>query len=423
MEKEVAAGTTLVPQCSVHENLLGGTRPRRHIAPQLVAAGLPIRLNDGTVAELTSNYCGTGRSTPEIQRLYRRHGEVGRTYRHYGRARDPPVDESIRFGLSSVPGQGARGCLHPGTGDRMMALMEEQLEHAYLSNIRRPLGCAPKALYDVPVPRSGFGVSTNRSDSVKSILYAGRDVDVLHPVDVRKDWGFDWERTGIDPTQHRFGKCDPHSEVTSRDVMCENRLKAKLLPKMVTDMKRISGSEIGRGRLPMGNYEKFAEAMEKRSVRRTCAGDGDAARELLSSWAEHPSTVRAREETRLANTTDPGREAAREWTNTTPVNTVRSKVRCIFDECGRNASCKGVKLDDDVRVPHLLYPCHYVKLGVNSSSFAGGRSLEDVRSLCRKINMGLNDKQIEEVFGLIAIDDRCGIEQFKNKAVEMGYLA
>ncbi|ORC91403.1 flagella associated protein [Trypanosoma theileri] len=417
------------PSCTVYENVLGGTRPRRHIAPQIRPAGLVVGRDCGTVAELTSNYYKARRETPDLIKSYRRGGEVGRTWRHYGIARDPPVDENIRHGIKGVVGEGARGCLQP-PHDRMTALMEEQLECMYLSNIRKPLGHAPAPTYEITVPRDGFGVHSDHSESVKRVVYGGKDVDVLHPVGERKDRGYDWEKTGIDPTQFCFGKTvgasamNTTANVTAADVMRESQPVSTVLPKLVKDYQSTSKSEIGKPRRYGFHNAQFEETAEQRAVQRSRLGDGDAAREVLSSWAIHPATLKAYEE-RIARETADALETMKELTATTvddDSNKTRSRYECSFDGKRRGKAVALTELDDDVRAPHLLYPCHYVQLGVKSKYFAGGRTLEDIRSLCKKIDFHISDEQIEEVFRSIALDDRCGIEQFKNKAIDMGYL-
>ncbi|CCD17652.1 unnamed protein product [Trypanosoma congolense IL3000] len=409
------------PLSSVHDNSLGGTRTRLHVAPQIVPAGYRDKSCDESMKTITSGY-SSGRTTPELQRIYQRYGEVGRTRRHYGRARDPPLDESIRHGARTEVGEGARRCLQPETGGRMMALMEQQLENAYLSNVRRPLGTLPAAPYQIKVPHCGFGIPTEKSESVKTLLYAGRDVDVLHPVGERKRYGYNWESTGINPTQHRFGYSEGRGDVTVKDVMTETNLVTKLLPKLMTDMRMLTRREVGKGLPFAGNNVYFEETLKNRQMLRSCKAEGDQVRELLSSWMHHPNP-RHPPSTKPEGTTVS--EGALETANgdTAANDALRSRFLCTFREGATNAPPDATKLDDNVRAHHLLYPCHYVNMGVSSSYFAGGCTLEDVRQLCRKIGMNLTDNQMEEVFGIVAVDGTCGIEQFKNKAVEMGYLA
>ncbi|ESL06336.1 hypothetical protein TRSC58_05992 [Trypanosoma rangeli SC58] len=414
------------PSCTVYDNTLGGTRPRRHIAPQIRTAGLVVGRDCGTVSQLMSDYYLSGCVTPDLIKSHRRGGEVGRTYRHYGLARDPPVDESIRHGVKNDVSESAFLCLQPGT-NRLSALMNEQLERMYLSSIRRPLGHAPVPPYEVPVPRDGFGVSSDPSESVKRVMYGGKDVDVLHPVGERKDRGYNWESTGIDPTQHRFGKTLAKEAMTSADVMRENCPISNVFPKLVKDHRTAVKVELGKPRSYGFDNSAFEATAEKRAVRRSRRGDGDNARALLSSWARHPATLQALEE-------QGNRAAASEVgliedaTTTTGDNGGdgggrRSRFACTFGSKQSGRSVALTELDDEARVPHVLYPCHYVQLGVKSEYFAGGRPLEEIRRLCKKVDLGLNDGQIDEVFASIAQDGLCGIEQFKNKAAAMGYLA
>ncbi|EAN97337.1 hypothetical protein C3747_85g217 [Trypanosoma cruzi] len=424
------------PLCTVYENTIGGTRPRRHIAPQIRTAGRVVGRDCGTVAQLTSNYYSSGRVTPDLIKFHRRGGEVGRTYRHYGIARDPPVDESIRHGIKNDVSESALLCLQPDT-NHLSALMNEQLERRYLSSIRRPLGRAPAPPYEVRVPRDGFGVRSDPSESVKRVMYGGKDVDVLHPVGERKDRGYDWESIGIDPTQHRFGATFAKDAITAADVMCENRPISTAFPKLVKDHKTAVKTELGRPRTYGFDNSAFEEKAEKLAVRRSRRGDGDAARELLSSWAQHPATVQAREEQSAraaASKTGLMGDGTKNTTTTTTNNTdsdgidggsgrFRSRFTSTFGSKRADGLVALTELKDEARVPHLLYPSHYVQLGVKSEYFAGGRPLEDIRRISKQVDFGLTDSQIDDVFASIAQDGVCGIEQFKNKAVAMGYLA
>ncbi|CBH18015.1 hypothetical protein, conserved [Trypanosoma brucei gambiense DAL972] len=412
------------PMCSVHSNPLGGSRSRLHIAPQIIPAGRQGSRDGTTVRELTSNHYSSGRVTPELQRTYHRFGEVGCTRHHYGRARDPPIDETFRHGIRTEAGEGARGCLQPETGGRMMALMEQQLERAYLSNVRRPLGKVPAAMYDVQVPHSGFGIPSEKSESVKTLLYAGRDSGTVHPVGECKNRGYDWERAGINPMHHRFGWCEQRGEATAGEVMCETKLVTRLLPKVVTDVRKLTKQEVGKGLPPPWDTKYFDDTLESRTIRRNGRGEGDAVRQLLSSWMHHPFPPKrqlvAEEEDASLKGTGSLEGSRKEGLEK---DALRSRFLCTYRRGGRYNSADHTRLDDDVRAPHVLYPCHYVQMGVNSSRFAGGCTLENVRDLCKSVGMDLAENQMQEVFNHVAVDGVCGIEQFKNKAVEMGYLS
>lgn len=241
------------------------------------------------MAELMSNYYSSGRVTPDLIRSYRSGGEVGRTHRHYGLARDPPPDESFTHGIKSSADGGVRECLQP-TRNALSAVMEDQLERMYLSSIRRPLGHAPAPPYDVPVPRGGFGICSDHSESVKSVLYNGKDVDILHPVGEHKDRGYDWERAGIDPTQYCFGVTRASHAATAADAMRYDKPGATILPELVEDFHATVTAEVGKPRSYGFDNRKFEEIAEKRAVRCSCTCCCDAAREVPSCLAVHPAT-------------------------------------------------------------------------------------------------------------------------------------
>ncbi|TPP42105.1 hypothetical protein CGC20_28235 [Leishmania donovani] len=333
------------------------------VAPQLRPAGVHGDWTEATTAELLSSYNPSGIITPDHIRSFHHRGcDVGEQRRHWGLAKDAPVDPNMRHGVKGKETGGADACLRPEMyADKMTALLDAQRESQYLSYRRKPLGHAPVPRDPVPVPFGGFGITQKKGDSTQSVLAGYRSVDVLHPAGEQLTRNYDWERAGIDPTQHRFGKPSARSDGTTAAA-----LYGLDDPAEWDEEKR-------------GSVTKFGATGTAASYFQT---EQPTVRELLSSWAQTASGSRT-------DKAASGKSGQQGLTG--------------FAEAAVAAKATHPRLrrwPDEVRAHQLLYPCHYVSLGVESKYFAGGRPLEDIRRLCHKCGFGMSDADIDAVLRL-----------------------
>ncbi|KAK7197905.1 hypothetical protein NESM_000744900 [Novymonas esmeraldas] len=391
------------------------------VAPQLRPAGVHGDWTEATTAELLSSYNPNGTTTPDNIRSFHHRGcDVGEQRRHWGLAKDAPVDPAVRHGVKSTETDGADACLRPEMyADKMTALLDAQRETQYLSNRRKPLGHAPEPQYPVPVPFGGFGITQKKGDSTQSVLAGYRAVDVLHPAGEQLTRNYDWDGCGIDPTQHRFGKPSGNSDDSTASAM-RTGSATQLASKLAKDYQSTVVRELGKPK--SYGFDDPAEWDAQKRGRTTKVGaTGKAAsyfqteqptvRQLMGTWAQTASeSVKgkaasgAADERGLASSSADGDVAATAGKTTGTL------------------SLSGT-LKDDIRAHQLLYPCHYVSLGVESKYFAGGRPLEDIRQLCHKCGFGMADADIDTVFALVAKGGgTCSIEDFKNAARARGYM-
>ncbi|KAG5464177.1 hypothetical protein LSCM1_00357 [Leishmania martiniquensis] len=395
------------------------------VAPQLRPAGIHGDWTEATVAELLSSYNPDGATTPDHIRSFHHRGcDVGEQRRHWGLAKDALVDPDMRHGVRCKEADSADQCLRPEMyADKMTALLDAQRETQYLSHRRKPLGHAPVPKDPVPVPFGGFGIKQKKGDSAQLVLAGYRSVDVLHPPGEQLTRNYDWEGAGIDPTQHRFGKPSDSANGSTASALHTDSA-TELTSKLAKDHKTTVAKELGKSK--SYGFDDPADWDEEKRGRVTKLGaTGTAAsyfqteqptvRELLSSWAQttqEPGTSKAASSKTapqaLTTSADAGLDAVADASAATSATNQLPLTRA---------------LKDDVRAHQLLYPCHYVSLGVKTKYFAGSRPLEDIRRLSHKCGFGLSDADIDSVFALVAKGgSTCSIEEFKNAARAHGYM-
>lgn len=395
----------------------GNTQARlERVAPQLRPAGIHGNFGEATTAELLSSYNPDGRTTPDhIRTFQHRGGDVGESTRPWGRAKDAPVDPNMRHGVKAEnTAGGADACLRPEMyADKMTALLDAQRETQYLSNRRKPLGHAPVPEKPVPVPLRGFGVTQPKGDSTQAVLAGYRAVDVLQPAGAQTTRNYNWEAHGIDPAQHRFGRASEPSASSTASALHSDGA-TQLRSKLASDYDSTVAHELGKPK-SYGFDDPAEWDAAKRGRAAQLGASGKAAsyfqteqprvQEVLSSWAV---------------TNAEGRRADADGTGVS-IAVGSGKGQAGVDADGTALASAG-RLKDDVRAHQLLYPCHYVSLGVESKYFAGGRSLEDIRQLCHKCDFGLSDATIDALFAEVGKDGKCSIEEFKNAAQGKGLM-
>lgn len=395
------------------------TRDRlNRVAPQLRPAGVHGDDSEVKTAELLSTYNPDGLRTPDHIRSFQHRGcAVDEASRHWGYAKDPKRDPTVRYGVRGNRSGGMEECLRPALyADKATTLIEAQREARYRSNVLKPLGHGPAPRDPIPVPFSGFGVTQPKGESVASTLSGFRNVDVLHPAEEQLSRGYDWSRHGIDPVQHRFGvKTEGRNGSTS--ALLEMPPTTLLSSKLYSDYKKTVSDDPTRPK--SYGFDNPADwDAKKRGFTTVKGATGTAAshfqteqpsiRELLSTWAEAPAPAAPPpEKVDAKGVTLTGSSLP----NFSSGGSLKSKTLRGYED-----------LSDEARVPQLLYPCHYVSLGVASKYFAGGRSLENVRELCHKCDFGLSDAQIDSLFAELNTDGACGIEEFKNHARAKGLM-
>lgn len=394
------------------------------VAPQLRPAGVHGDWTEPTAAELLSSFNPNGAVTPDHIRTFHHRGcDVGESRRHWGFAKDAPVDPEIRHGVKAKAADGADACLRPEVyADKMTALLDAQRETQYLSHRRKPLGHAPVPQDPVPVPFGGFGITHTKGDSTQTILAGYRSVDVLHPAGEQLTRNYNWDGPGIDPTQFRFGMPSVNASETTATSM-RTGSATQLASKLEADYKSTVARELGKAK-SYGFDDPAEWDAQKRGRIIKVGAAGTAAsyfqteqptvRKLMSGWAQTASESPARKKATSGSAAAAAAAEQQRLATSTDASASRSAAGTV--------SLSGT-LKDDVRAHQLLYPCHFVSLGVESKYFAGGRPLENIRELCHKCEFGMSDADIDTVFALVAKGgSTCSIEEFKNTAREKGYM-
>lgn len=413
------------------------TRLRR-VGPQLRPAGIFVPQDEWTVKELTSSYNESGRVTPPgIRKFHHRGPEVDEMTRHWGHANDPTADREKRYGAVVPNADGVDPCLRPMVyADKMSTLIGEEREKRFKSNVRRPLGRAPDPSFPLKIPPKGFGMTVQHVDTCKGIINSMKDLEPMHAPGEQYSRGYDWDKIGINYEKHRFGKvCARGGSATE---CFRQPQETKIVRKTVTDYNSTVKAEVGKPKAyGFDNPEEWPCNVNRENVKSMkpkaenyFQRDQPTIKELIGSWAVGPIGEQrpewATEEG--SRRCRPGGAWERRHINKYHPERPNNILRCIDGdgEVRRNNYGRDVllldHLEDGATVPQLLHPCHYVSYGVAARYFAGGRELDDIRSLCKKCHFGMTDDQIDNVFASTAKNGLCGIEQFKNEAKAMGFI-
>lgn len=410
----------------------------KRVGPQIRPAGLLGSQNEWGVKELTSSYNNSGRQTPPgIRKFHHRGPEVDEMTRHWGGANDPEADRSKRYGRVLPNPDGVDSCIRPMMyADKMSTLIGEEREKRFKSNICRPLGRGPDPSFPLETPPKGFGISVQHVDTCKGIINSMKDVEPMYEPGEQFCRGYEWENLGINFEKHRFGKVTARGGSVTECLTQPN--ETNIVRKTLTDYNSIVKTEIGKpksfGFDDPEEWECNKNGERRKAVKPRAENyfqrDQPTIKELLSGWAvghigeERPEWATADGARRCR----PG--GAWEHRNKSKYYSERpNDLLCRIDaegEVHQNKYGRDVlvleNLEDGATVPQLIHPCHYVTRGVASQYFAGGRNLEDIRSLSKKCNFGLTDSQIDEVFASKEKNGLCGIEQFKNEAMAKGLI-
>lgn len=410
----------------------------KRVGPQIRPAGFLAQPDEWGVKELTSSYHSSGRKTPPvIQKFHHRGPEVDEITRHWGLANDPRADREKRYGRVVPNADGVDPCLRPMIyADKMSTLIGEEREKRFESNVRRPLGRAPDPSFPLKIPPKGFGMTVQYVDTCKGIINNMKDVEPMHAPGEQYSRGYDWDKIGINFEKHRFGKVTARGESATECFRQPN--ETKIVRKTVTDYNSTVKAEVGKPKSygfdnpeewPSNKNGKNGKTIRPRAEN-YFQRDQPTIKEMIGGWAVGPVN-----EQRPEWATEEGSRRYRpggawERRNKNQYYPDRpNNLLCRIDgegEVHRNGYGRDIlvldNLEDGVTVPQLIHPCHYVTRGIASRYFAGGRDLEDIRSLCKKCNFGMTDDQIDTVFVSTAKNGLCGIEQFKNEAKSMGFI-
>lgn len=413
----------------------------KRVAPQIRPAGVGADYSEPGVKELTSSYNPSGRVTPDgIRKFHHRGPEVDAIGCHWGVSGDPRRDTSVRYGMANPTSDSVDVCMRPAVyADKMSTLIGEEREKKSKENVAKPLGRVPEPKFPIETPTKGFGITIARTDTSKSIMNCWKDTEPMHPAGEQYCRGYNWEEKGIDFSKHRFGV--PSKKGARAEESFKDPVNTPVVRKTVTDYNSTVRSELGKPKAygfdNPEEWESNVNGTRIKPVRGTASNyfqlETPSMKDLLTSWAvsndgEEGLTDGAAESRRPIGRAG-GAWEQRQAKNANRVYPDRPGVLARVNaegEVTQTAAGRNVltlkNMDDEATVEQLVHPCRYVTLGVESRYFAGGRDLEDVRSLAKKCNFGMSDAQIDEVFHANSRDGKCSIEEFKNAAVEKGYI-
>lgn len=436
----------------------GGAFFARDPAPQLRPAGKIYPPEVGGVrADITQASVQNNRlSTPDTLKPFRRQHAMplGHSCRHIGTRQDSPRSQDHVYGAKNIKDSSVEGCLKPNSNsDKMGSLAAEHAEQRYISNRKEPLGRVPDP--SIPLPdhlvRDGFGIATKKSDSAKVVIYNATDKEakLLHPPGEQRTRGYNWAATSIDPSNHRFGAVCKENPITTKELVSPQGT-AHVLPKIVRDFDAVTNPELsktrnlGFGARPQGADYTYGKALKRDELN---------ARQLISGAAmlpeqsehgdDHASTMGSTTGTAMTSST-----TYNQLGGTYVKSTTQRKLRSLDRACGsdkfggpdrslgvpsirtdipkpdesQRKVTNGVNYGDDVGAKHLLYPNEYIGNGILTKYYGSPKSLEEIKELCQRLNLGLSEEQMEHAFEVSSSGSgKSSVEAFRAAAKDLGY--
>ncbi len=221
----------------------------RDWTPSVRAAGKTFQTEDreGITAELREAVVPP---TPKNVAPFRKsfQARVGLMARHWGFRNDPEIPADEVCGMKNEYASSAEECLRAAASFKgLNALAAENAEKKYLRNRKEPLGASAEAPYELP-PKTkkenfAFGIASDKSESAKSLIYAGtdRDSERIVPTDPgrQKDRKYDWAKVKIDPTRFRFGRASSADAITTKELF-QPQTVTHILPRIVQDFESVA---------------------------------------------------------------------------------------------------------------------------------------------------------------------------------------
>jgi hypothetical protein len=397
--------------------------------------------DEGTATCLTIKERPT---TPEEIRKYRKSyfADAGVRVVHPGLIDDvKKIDPNTKYGSHTADSEHVEHVFGHGPQTDFEEYQNAKQEACYHSRQREPLGKSYNRGHVLPDEAKSsvfsFGIATGSSESAKNLLYPrkGEDESKFREAYIKSHGsfapgeqrvrGYEWDKTGMDPTVHRFGKVEKNGlrngvglsmNPEKDDCVSKTRITAK----QVEDMKNLK-DHLGRAK-NLGHGNRGLQEQHVFGVKGT-----------LDQWDAQACIAGDYSYEEQMPDPDLGTSATVGWRNTT--TDVRSfgcpTVRADIPQPERKSVSDNQNYGDDVNAQFLLYPPQFAYGGVEDEDFIQQRDAGDIREIFENIGYKLSDAQFRNVWAAAAAnhdyngDGIVSVEEFRaalNEAEDNGQL-
>jgi len=366
-------------------------------------------------------------STPDHVKPFRGpyQQDPGRTFKHFGTARDPEPQGPFGRDTRPDPAEGVQNVMKQGPEGELERWKYEQAERVYASRRREPLGerftrghVLPEGLgtetpFGVPanalalqamgqVRQAMEGMGGEETDEARA-LYR-RTHAHFAPGEQRKR-GYDWGDR--DPRAEVFGRPTPvHDEAEIARILSHaDGAGVTVVPATLADFRAARADELGRVRTcGFGDRAVSAEAAGIPSSR-----FDDAGVEALLKGIGGTGDVRP--DADLGRSLRPGyRNVPRDGDDgrSFGVPSVRTDLPAPRSVSVANATNFGNEPD----AASLVFPSAGAERGVGDQVMSRAVDADEIRGLVAAAGVEMDDETVAEVFARAATDGKCRLTQF-----------
>ncbi|CAM9156332.1 unnamed protein product [Ectocarpus sp. 4 AP-2014] len=360
-------------------------------------AGIVYDRNEGGVASCVREE--QRRGTPEAVRKWRRSGTTppGQRVLHPGQIGDAQdVDPKISFGSGGVKASDhvADIWVQPGADTDVNRLKLGLAESVYRSTKREPLGKGYQRGHQLPPKVKSdaftFGVSSDKSEAAKSLLYPHPSAVDMEESGARcgpgeqRRRGYIWD---VDIENHRFGRPGSLASPLCLDSGSE---PSRLVSKKLDDFRETQDT-LGRannlGHDPRNQLGKHVYGKE--AVKRgPNEWDARSCVEGNYSWAEQQP------DNDLGKSITPGFRNAIAEGRAFGVPSIRSDIQPYAQRSVADTQNYG----DDSSARHLVNPSQFSQFGIEDSEFFVNRGKVELRALFESIGQSFSAEVFQSIW-------------------------
>lgn len=373
-------------------------------------------------------------ATPtEIKRFRKSYqDQVGVGFIHTGLVNQPLPPPHHRHGVTTTKGDHVGDTFQQLPSSELTQYLNDQKEASYYSNVREPLGRGYNRGHVLPEETKtnefdGFGKKSASSENAKNLIYFDEPIPdkrvisqnstrALAPSnyhtnerDITRQLNreYNWEKAGIDPNTHRFGKVEPFepagvaSSLTFPD-------ETKLCDQRVEQVKGAQNGYLGKSREVRGALRGLGDEFAFGKV--NAPDEWGAKKTIMGSYT--PQEQMPDKDLGIST-----RKLNKLETVPTGVDMGGARVYGLPSLRGDLVAPKQISVADpnnygnEMNAKGLLYPAKYAFDGIAESDFLLVRPEGEVRELFRRMGQEFDDVTFNTVcevakrdFGALSAD-------------------
>lgn len=415
--------------------------PQKVGRDRLRAAGASSMSNRSSTAECLSQPASARAATPpELGKFRRSFNQPGERTVHYGQVGDLATQAAQRAALPASQqafgrGGGVADSAHVqdvfahGPQNEVASIQARFAEGRFrMTNVPigkpRPLRGGQTLPEEVRSAEFAFGVKAKSSQAAKELLFPEDPGEDLHPEVYLKSHGssvpgaqtkrnYDWGSTGVDPTQHSFGKVDGNAGESAADCISQKkRATTKIVSKAQRDFITAKVRHIGKP-TSYGNHTDPTRTFGLASNPKAKPGDWGAGDCIRGDYGLD-------EDPKLGKSTGKGLRNVTTETRAFGCPTIRDDIKPPKQRSVSDNQNYGT----DAHAQALLFPSQFSAIGVHDEDFTKQRPPSTIRKIFANIGLSFSDDEFVRVWwraataGDINGDGIVSVSEFKTATEE-----